>query len=354
MGFAKPKYAKVGALGFQGSGKTFESLLLACGLHKKIGSNRPIRIFDTEGGISYQLERIRALTGMEPEGEQRQSFVDLMAFTRTCQEGDIVMVDSVTHPWAELLRAAKTRAKGLRAIGIAKDEWAPFTQWVLGSPCHVFICGRAGYDFDQEEDEHGHKEMVKTGTRMKTEGEFGYEPSLLLEMIRAQSKDGVIEHEILVKKDRFALLDGRSFLFGPDARVLSDLAYNPVFKVFEPWFDKLDLSVQGAPSGLDISDKTATILDANGDGEYRREQTARAVLLDQIANDLFLAYPGQGAEAKSARLRTTEEIFGTTSWEALDKNFENRYHSSILRAGRVKLLEKINAKKEESNAVLPG
>ena len=39
------------------------------------------------------------------------------------------------------------------------------------------IAGRAGYDYDYEQREDGTgKDLVKTGIKMKTEGEFGFEP----------------------------------------------------------------------------------------------------------------------------------------------------------------------------------
>jgi hypothetical protein len=53
----------------------------------------------------------------------------------------------------------------------------------LNSPLHFVIAGRAGYESDIEENEETHKkELTKTGIKMKTEGEFGFEPSLLIQM----------------------------------------------------------------------------------------------------------------------------------------------------------------------------
>jgi hypothetical protein len=50
--------------------------------------------------------------------------------------------------------------------------------------CISSLCGRAGYEYDHEENEDGGKDLIKIGTKMKAEGEFGFEPSLVIEMER--------------------------------------------------------------------------------------------------------------------------------------------------------------------------
>jgi hypothetical protein len=41
------------------------------------------------------------------------------------------------------------------------------------------MCGRAGDDTEQYTDENGKRQFEKVGVKMKTEGETGFEPSLL-------------------------------------------------------------------------------------------------------------------------------------------------------------------------------
>src|SRR6185503_10075486 len=98
------------------------------------------------------------------------------------------------------------------------------TDFYLNSKLHIIICGRAGFDYDYEENEETQrKELIKTGIKMKTEGEFGFEPSLLVEMEAVQNlaqgggrgkknaapKAGVsVTRRAVVLKDRFSVIDG--------------------------------------------------------------------------------------------------------------------------------------------------
>lgn len=342
MSFAKPKFAKVGIFGEQKSGKTYSVVGMACGLLKKIGTGKPLKVFDTDGGFSYQLDRIRTLTGKDPEGVQAQSFPDLLRFTQSCEDGDVVVIDSVSNPWLELFRAAKKRYKFfVSAAGAAKDEWAPFSDWVKASNCHVFICGRLAYEYEDTIDEDsGKTKSVKSGTRMKTESDLGYEPSLLLEISREQRKDGIMGHEILVKGDRFALLDGQKFMFLPEARLHEDLTYNPVFDALEPWFSKLDLSGQGT-TGIDTTPRSGEIFADSYAISRRAQEEERKVLLEEIQSDLVSAFPGQSAQEKKLKADLVRTVFGTGSWLALETNHQGLYPNAMLRDGRGTLKLKI-------------
>lgn len=343
--FHRPRYAKVGMLGFPGSGKTFGGIQLAGGLLRYLKTNRPLRVYDSEDGVSYQVDRVKAITGLEPEGVRSQSFADLVNFQNQCQEGDVVLIDSITHPWRELLGAHQQHNKGLQAIMKAKEQWADeFTKWYLSSPCHIIFCGRAGFEFDEIKDEKGNWKLVKTGTKMKVESEVGFEPSLLLEAERSQRKeDGVEVHDILVRKDRFSLFDGRRITFLPERRVLEDLTYCPVFDAFQPWFDRLDLST-GGPTGMDTAPKT--MVDDGGTG-WQREREQREILLGEIKDDLTSAWPGQSADEKKLKVDVIREAFGA-GWSSLESNLDKRFPSVILRAGREKLQKIIAEKKKEA------
>lgn len=334
-----PGHVKVSILGWQGSGKTFNAILLACGLHKLLGYDRPIKVFDTEKGISYQRNRIQALTGKNPVGIQAQSFQDLMRFTQACKEDDIVIIDSVTHPWQELFRAAiKAKGDGFPAIQLAKDEWSPFTKWIVGAPCHVFVCGRAGNEFDNQVNEvTGKRELVKIGSKMKVEGEFGYEPALNLEAYRwERPSDGVLEHTLLVKKDKFSMIDGQSFTFLPSKKIQEDLLYNPVFEKFEAWFKRFNFKT-GSEVGLDTRDKTIDTFNSQGDGAWRREQLNRNSFLEEICNRLEHVHPGTGADPKNARKKIMLELLGTDSYEAIEKNRDGKFPAAVLKDCRDKL-----------------
>lgn len=54
----KMAYGKVGIYGTAGSGKTRTASEIAIGLHKAIGSTKPVVAFDTEPAFSFVQDRV--------------------------------------------------------------------------------------------------------------------------------------------------------------------------------------------------------------------------------------------------------------------------------------------------------
>ena len=79
---------------------------------------------------------------------------------------------------------------------------------------HVIVYDRANnvYEYQNKDDGSGKKELITTGTRMATEKELGYEPSLLIEML-AHRDDGKIVNVTLIQKDRSNALNGKEIAF---------------------------------------------------------------------------------------------------------------------------------------------
>src|SRR3990167_4579548 len=139
------------------------------------------------------------------------------------------LVDSYTHPWQELVDSFKEKSRRKKLEFHQMDElkgtWRKWTDLMLGSSMHVIMAGRLGYVWDREEDAaDGTKgDLIKLGSKMKSESEAGYEPSLLIEMEAIQSdaarqkktrkKTGTIMHHAYVMKDRWRALNGLSFAF---------------------------------------------------------------------------------------------------------------------------------------------
>jgi hypothetical protein len=66
-----------------------------------------------------------------------------------------------------------------------KREWRQFTDSYLNSKIHMIVCGRSGDVYAREwNDERQKYEVVATDTKMRTEKELAYEPSLLVELER--------------------------------------------------------------------------------------------------------------------------------------------------------------------------
>lgn len=223
-------------------------------------------------------------------------------------------MDSITHPWRELCDShLKNVNDALRKKGKAsrsrlefqdwnpiKNTWAQWTNFYLNSPVHIIICGRAGYEYEMQINEETDKrELVKTGTKMKTESEFGFEPSLLIEMERVPNSEGrrAIKHQGTVIGDRFGLLDGKVFL---------DLK----FRDFEPHVKALK---PGALSPVDVTVKSDTGVDESGDAEWNRERRERTILAEEIQGLLVAHIPGQAAKDKQEKAQLMFDAFKTRS-----------------------------------------
>ena len=129
----KPKmaYLKAGFYGGQGSGKTRTATEVAIGLHKYIKSTKGVAFFDTETGSDFMVplfnkHKIDLFT------EKAKSFVALRdTIIQAPQFADILIIDSITHPWRELVKSYKAarHQKFLRIQdwGPLKEEWQQFS-----------------------------------------------------------------------------------------------------------------------------------------------------------------------------------------------------------------------------------
>ncbi|HEY6991145.1 MAG TPA: AAA family ATPase [Bryobacteraceae bacterium] len=317
-------YLKAGFLGFSKSGKTYTATDLAIGTYKFFANCGDIVFFDTEGGSEYVAARIKEQIGKLPLGLKSRSFADLMKVTKELKPNDVLLVDSVTHVWRELcdshlmrVNEALARKNKPPRFKLEFQDWNPikatwenWTTWYLNSPVHVIICGRAGWEYDMQttEDVSGNerKELVKIGTKMKTESEFGFEPSLLVEMERlvehANGRRRVTKRQATVIGDRFGILDGKTFV-------------NPKFKDFEPHLKRLK---PGALNPIDTATKSDTGVTEEGDIEWQRERKARTILSEEIQGLLVFHIPGQTAKDKQRKAALLHEAFGTRSWTAVE------------------------------------
>jgi AAA domain len=327
------EFLKAGLLGFPKSGKTYTAVEIAIGLYKYFGLKGDIVFYDTENGVEYVAERIRKAIGKYPKGLKSRSFTKLMAVTEEVRpHEDILLVDSITHPWRELCaghlklvndRRAKQHKDPRSRLefqdwGPIKETWQKWNDWFLNSPCHVIMCGRAGYEYDYQTDDDNNRELVKTDVKMKTEGELGYEPSLLIEMQRVNDPDTqrATKRQALVRGDRFAVLDGKIF-------------ENPVFRNFLPHIKRLK---PGAHIPVDTDIETETGI-GDGDGEWSAERKQRAIIAEEIQG-LFLEHlPGQTTKDKQERQRLLVQIFNTRSWTVVAE----RTSSQVMREGLRKL-----------------
>lgn len=321
-------YLKAGFLGFNKSGKTHTAMLLALELRKRLNLKKPLALFDTEAGGEYIAPRVKRETGLALIGVKARSMLDLLTLAKECEAGaaDILIVDSITHPWRELCQAyfvqinkareAMRKPKRTRLEfpdwAAIKERWGDWTDFYLNSKLHIAICGRAGFEWDFQDSENAdgttRKELVKTGVKMKVESEFGFEPSLLVEMERLQVPDSTqptrfkIVHRATVLGDRFDVMDGKTI-------------DNPTGEWFAP---HLDMLTPGASNVVDVTPKTDMGVDEAGDAQFQRERRDRTKLCEEIQGEIVKAYPGQSAVEKRAKMELLEKCCGTKSWTAVE------------------------------------
>jgi hypothetical protein len=330
-------YAKVGIYGTAGSGKTRTATEIALGIHKAIGSTKPIAAFDTEPAFGFVLPFYKKAGVELLVADESRALIDLMAFMDEAEANcDVAIIDSITHVWRDAqdsyLKKLNDSRKRLGKKPIAalefqhwrpiKAAWAEFTDRFLSSKLHVIVCGRAGtiYEYQEKDDGSGKKELISTGTKMATEKELGYEPSLLIEMVMDR-QDGHTRNVAIVQKDRSDTINGLELPM-------------PTFKSFAPHFKALNIGGEHF-SSMEKRDSQAMFPDANESG-WDMESRRRTILCEEITELLKKHYPSQSVEDKQKRMDLLEAHFDTRSWTAVEG-----MHSEILASGLNAMRERL-------------
>lgn len=330
-----PGYVKASFQGPQGSGKSRTAVELACTVHKLFGSKKPVAFYDTEGGSDYLKNLIKERTGMEPLRVKTRAFSQLLEVAKECRQGaaDILIVDSITHVWREIqnsymerinehLRFPKTRMD-IQDIMAIKSQWSPWPDEFLNSPLHIIICGREGNEWGHEEDEEsGKRQLVAVGKKMKVEGEFGYEASLMVSMHAEQVAAAIIRNSkkktvtkrpstivnvATILKDRYDVMNGQ-------------MIEMPTGEDFMPFLERLNPALHRE---VDTQNHSAASM-PESDGGYLREKTDRAILVEKIQAEIAGLHPGQTVEDKQGRQKLMKQFFNTQSWTEIEKRIDIR------------------------------
>jgi hypothetical protein len=181
-----------------------------------------------------------------------------------------------------------------------------FTDAYINSKIHFLVCGRAGYEYETGENEDtGKKEMSKSGTKMKAEGEFGFEPSLLIEMIKVPNSEltknkkakGHINRAIVLK-DRSDLINGK-------------MIDKPKFKDFLPHINYLNI---GGEHFVMDPEKSSKDMFADKDWSYEDRKRQREILIETLHDDLVkFGLAGRSDKDQKKRIELMEMIFGNSS-----------------------------------------
>lgn len=341
-------FAKVGIFGPQGCGKTTTAILLAIGLSKTYHGNAPIAFFDTDTGSDF-VKPICDIEGVPLLVVKSRAFSDMKAALREAERRNCIafVVDSYTKPWRELVESFRAKSNRnrleLHHMDALKSLWEGWTDEMLNSCLHTFLCGRLGnvWGREEEEDANGNVEqkLVSLGTKMKGEGEAGYEPNLLVEMEGMQqatarakqtrAKRGSILHHAYVLKDRWRSLNGLTFSF-KDLNDYKAGDYEAVFAKFRPHFDKLAIG-RVQQRAIDRSRTSIGEFQGNGNTAWQLLAKQKQIAIENIEATFRVIWPGETGLEKSMRRAAIEALFDTRSWTAVqDLAVEKLEHAHLV------------------------
>lgn len=310
-------FAKLGVMGESGSGKTHTSVLFAIGLIKYLkakkikGADKPAYMLDTEQGSAW-IKPMFDEAGIELRVAKTRAFKDLVAAVNDAEKNaSVLLIDSITHFWEDLQDSYKAQRKRndlqFQDWAVLKKMWRQFSDRFVNSEVHCILCGRLGHEYDQEEDDRGKKQIVKSGVKMQAEKNLGYEPNMLVWMQRdldLQTK--VTTRTAIILKDRSQKLDGKQFR-------------NPTFKTFLPHIEFLALG--GKHEAVDTTRTSEDIIPEEDQPiGSDLKSIRRQIVVDEI--DAVLAehgFGGQTADAKTKRAELVKEHFHTTSRTEIER-----------------------------------
>jgi len=310
-------FLKVAFEGFAGSGKTRTMAELAIGVWKRIGSTKPIGVYDTEKAAMF-LRAIFARNGIDPDKmilyKESRTLADLKRMMQFGRDGmfDVMMIDSITHVWENFLLSYQDQTGKKRLQfedwGILKPKWKrEFSEPFVRDRYHTLMCGRAGYEYADPKTEDPNtgkvkREIYKSGVKMKVEGETAYEPDMLVMMERFEdvlTDKKQVWREATVIKDRSGLIDGHTFK-------------NPTYANFEPAVEFL----LSNPSVRDAAPETENSFET--DEEQKKWRKRRDIALENLeATIIELGLNGTAQAAKAARVEAFKAVFETASWTAI-------------------------------------
>ncbi len=323
-------YLKAGVYGFQGSGKTYTASRLAVGLAKLSKNKNPkVAFFDTEKGSDFVINYFKD-EKVQFDVAKARSFMELVEFMKEVEkEGyDVAIIDSISHVWTDLMDSYVKRLKRSNGLlfqdwGKVKGEWRQFTDLFINSKIHVIVLGRAGWNYDTSEDESGKMQLTKGGTKLRAEGEFGYESDLFLEMERVpnEGKGKGWINRCYVLKDRTDTMNGKVIDY-------------PKFEDFKTVVAALNIG--GEHFGLDTTKDSQDMFE-DPDWSYAELKKQRDIALEELQAVLAKHdLSGTSDAAKKKRIDLLEGVFGTSSKTALEG-----MHPEKIREGVAKIKERL-------------
>lgn len=180
--------------GPSGAGKTFSSLRIATGLAGKVGR---IAVIDTERGSAAKYADLFQFDVAEPSDKTIESYVETI---RQAHGYDVLVIDSLSHAWAELLTEidrlanAKFRGNTWSAWSEGTPKQRKLIDAILDFPGHVIATMRSKTEWQSTSDSNGKSRPVRVGLAPEQGKGIEYEFDVLFEISP--------EHVVHVIKDR--------------------------------------------------------------------------------------------------------------------------------------------------------
>ncbi len=317
--------AKLGAFGGQGSGKTTTMSQISIGLSITFHKGAPVAFFDTEKGSDFSRVMFET-EGIKLVRIKSRALKDLLAVVKEAEESGCcaLIVDSMTHVWNDLMdsfcarkRISRIEFQHWREI---KGTWREWTDAMLNSRLHMLIAGRAGQVYEYQENENGKRELVTTGTKMKAEGDFGYEPDLLFEMWlereNANKKGSRLIHKAIILKDRSMAINGHEFAWPDRDKGYVKGDWNLVYQKFEPYIKFINTA--GPQVGIDATRNSQELFDDQGRADWSRREQSRKIALEEFEATMVKLWPGSDVKSKTIKGAVVENLFSTRSWTKVE------------------------------------
>ena len=178
---ATKKQSKLRAaiFGPAGSGKTYTSLAIAGGLGKKIA------FIDTERGSASKYADRFGFDVCELEGRTIEDYLEGIS---GASKYDVLIIDSLTHAWHELLteidQLAKTKYRGntWSAWSEGTPQQRSLVDAILLSPCHIIATMRTKTEWIVGENSRGKTTIDRVGLTPEQGKGIEYEFDLLMEI----------------------------------------------------------------------------------------------------------------------------------------------------------------------------
>lgn len=302
---AENHFVKASFGGFAGSGKSRTASEFVAGVYKDFKCTKPVLVIDNERGSRY-LQKFFMDQNIPVLIKNTTHLADVLhafAFLEK-KEIDFIFADSMTKVWYQFVRDYKTNNNKSRMAlndwGVLIPQWQEvFSDRLVDVKGNIIFTGRGGFEYDMEEDENGRKQFVRSGVKIKLQGETAFETDLNVWMDTKEQVEGgrVVKQwrEALIMKDRSATIDGKTF-------------QNPTYKNFKPAIDYLMSVPLGDVAGASDRTNLAPPADITPKKKLEREQALEVIYgsFDQLGLST-------GAQDKKLKLDLWELVFKTSS-----------------------------------------